>query len=76
MVYAEQENFQLLKGKNKLGCYQFNTQVSEHYFCSICGIYTHHKPRSLPGKYGVNTGCLSGVDSAVLKVKSIEGSAR
>ena len=62
MVYAEQADFKLLKGEHGLGCYQFNTKVAEHYFCRTCGIYTHHKPRALSGKYGINAGCLQGID--------------
>ena len=38
-------------------------QVSalEHFFCSKCGIYTHHQRRSNPNQYGVNVACLSGL---------------
>jgi hypothetical protein len=40
---------------------RFNTGVAQHYFCSRCGIYTHHRRRSNPNQYGVNTACLKGV---------------
>ena len=50
------------KGKDILSLYRFNTMTAEHYFCSICGIYTHHKRRSNRGQYGVNVACLEGVD--------------
>jgi len=33
----------VVKGEKKLRLYQFDTKEAEHYFCSICGIYTHHK---------------------------------
>lgn len=36
--------------------------TAEHYFCSRCGIYTHHRRRSKPNQYGFNLGCLEGVD--------------
>jgi hypothetical protein len=45
-----------------LRLYQFNTKVAKHYFCGICGIYTHHQRRSFPDQYGYNIGCLEGVD--------------
>lgn len=42
--------------------YQFNTMTAKHYFCSNCGIYTHHQRRSNPDQYGFNVGCLEGVN--------------
>ncbi|MEN9533916.1 MAG: hypothetical protein RIQ83_3140 [Pseudomonadota bacterium] len=39
---------QILQGEAALRCYQFNTRTAKHYFCSICGIYTHHQRRSNP----------------------------
>ncbi len=41
--------------------YRFNTGVARHWFCSRCGIYTHHRRRSNPNEYGVNAACLEGV---------------
>ncbi|WP_159660891.1 GFA family protein [Alcanivorax xiamenensis] len=76
MVYAEQADFKLLRGEHSLGCYQFNTKVAEHYFCRTCGIYTHHKPRTLPGKYGINTGCLQGIDPFSQEVTKVNGASR
>jgi hypothetical protein len=54
------------KGQGVLKLYQFNTRTAKHWFCSICGIYTHHQQRSDPTKYGFNVGCLEGVDPSVL----------
>jgi hypothetical protein len=50
------------KGHDALRLYQFNTRAAKHYFCSICGIYTHHQRRSSPDQYGYNVGCLEGVN--------------
>jgi len=50
------------KGADKLSLYSFNTHTAKHYFCSICGIYTHHQRRSNPNEYGVNIGCIEGLD--------------
>ncbi len=52
----------IVKGKEKLKLYQFNTHTARHYFCSECGIYTHHQRRSDPSEYGYNVGCLEGVN--------------
>jgi hypothetical protein len=56
------DQIEIIKGSDKLTLYQFNTKVAKHYFCSVCGIYTHHQRRSFPDEYGYNVGCLEGVD--------------
>ena len=52
----------IVKGHDVLKLYQFNTRTARHYFCSVCGIYTHHQRRSNPEQYGYNVGCLEGVN--------------
>ena len=52
----------IVKGAEHLRLYQFNTHTAKHYFCSNCGIYTHHQRRSSPNQYGFNVGCLEGVN--------------
>ena len=47
---------------DKLALYQWNTRTAKHYFCSVCGIYTHHERRSVPTEYGFNVACIEGVD--------------
>lgn len=59
----------ILKGEDKLKLYQFNTKTAKHYFCSECGIYTHHQRRSNPEQYGFNVACLEGINP--LKIKNI-----
>lgn len=56
----------VVEGQDALTLYQFNTRVAKHYFCSKCGIHTHHQLRSNPQMYGVNVGCLEGVDPFLL----------
>ncbi len=54
--------FSVVHGEEKLSLYQFNTKTAEHYFCSVCGIYTHHKRRSNPDQFSVNVACIEGVN--------------
>ncbi len=60
-VSAALDGFRLLSGAEALSLYQFNTKSAKHYFCSKCGIYTHHQRRSNPHEYGVNVACLAGL---------------
>jgi len=55
------DSFTLLSGADELATYRFNTNVAEHHFCRVCGIYTHHKRRSNPNELGINAACLEGV---------------
>ena len=63
------KDLEIIAGEDKLTLYQFNTKTAKHYFCSICGIYTHHKRRSQPHQFAFNVACLEGVD--VFKIKNI-----
>jgi hypothetical protein len=54
-------NLKILKGKELLSLYTFNTHKAKHYFCSKCGIYTHHQRRSSPSKFGFNISCIEGI---------------
>ena len=60
-VTSTPEGFRILEGADKLATYRFNTKTAEHHFCTVCGIYTHHKRRSAPDQLGVNVACLEGV---------------
>jgi hypothetical protein len=60
-VTSTPEGFRIIAGEDKLATYRFNTKTAEHHFCSVCGIYTHHKRRSNPNEPGVNVACLEGV---------------
>lgn len=64
---ARLEDLTIDEGEDVLSLYQFNTRTARHYFCSRCGIYTHHQRRSNPGLYAFNIACLEGIDPLVLK---------
>ena len=61
-AYVPLSALQITQGADKLSLYQFNTMTAKHYFCSICGIYTHHQTRANPELYGFNLACLEGVN--------------
>jgi len=52
------------RGAESLTLYTWGTGTAKHYFCSTCGIYTHHQRRSNPQEYGVNLGCIEGQNPA------------
>ena len=60
-VTSTPADFELTQGADKLATYRFNTKTAEHHFCTECGIYTHHKRRSVPNQLGVNVACLEGI---------------
>ncbi len=60
-VVVSASGIEVIKGKETLTEYRFNTREVAHYFCSVCGIYTFHQSRSNPEQYGVNVACIAGV---------------
>lgn len=61
VVSAGLADFRILSGAEHLSVYQFHTMSTKHWFCSKCGIYTHHQRRSDPNLFGINAACLEGV---------------
>lgn len=59
----------IVRGESVLNLYQFNTMTAKHFFCSKCGVYTHHQRRSNPSQYGFNVACLEGVNP--LKIEGV-----
>lgn len=59
-------DLEITKGEDALTLYTWGTGTAKHYFCSTCGIYTHHRRRSNPNEYGINIGGLDGVNPAEL----------
>lgn len=60
------DRLRVTRGADALRLYQWNTKIARHWFCSVCGIYTHHQRRSVPTEYGFNLACIEGVDIEVL----------
>ena len=61
-VSAPLDGIKIVRGAELLSEYSFGTHTARHYFCRICGIYTHHRRRSNPNEYGVNAGALEGIN--------------
>lgn len=73
MVSAALGGIEVVKG-DSLQLYQFGSRIAKHYFCGICGIYTHHQRRSNPQEYGVNAGAIVGVNpSDIADVPWVDG---
>lgn len=60
-VSAAVGGIRFIRGEDMLTSYRFNTGEAQHFFCSRCGIYTHHRRRSNPDQYGINVACLDGI---------------
>ncbi len=58
MATARLAELKITKGQDKLSLYQWNSKIAKHYFCSVCGIYTHHQRRKAPDEYGYNVACI------------------
>ena len=52
----------VIEGQESLSLYQWNTGIARHYFCKVCGVYTHHQRRSRPDEFAFNVACLDGPD--------------
>jgi hypothetical protein len=61
VAMAETGGVEILEGEDALTSYRFHTGAAQHFFCSHCGIYTHHQRRSNTSLFAVNVACLDGV---------------
>ena len=49
-------------GADQISTYTWNTREAQHYFCKVCGIYTHHVMRGETQTVGINMACIEGFD--------------
>ena len=64
MAKIKLENLKIIKGQYKLSVYKFGKKhLAEHFFCKICGIYTHHRSYTNPENYEFNVACIDKVDT-------------
>jgi hypothetical protein len=73
MFKVHESYFELKTDWDKLGLYQWNTEVAKHYFCKNCGIYTFHRKRAAPDHYGINVYCLDDIDISTINIRKTEG---
>jgi hypothetical protein len=59
--YCRMGGIRFLQGEDALTSYRVHTGSAQHFFCSRCGIYTHHQRRSNQNLYAVNVACQDGV---------------
>ena len=52
----------VIAGEHLISTYTWNTQEAQHYFCKVCGIYTHHVMRGQTSTVGINMACIEGFD--------------
>ena len=62
MAMVSKKSLSIIKGEKYLASYKFNTMVAEHFFCKICGIYTHHNRRLDTNGVGINIGCIDEIN--------------
>ncbi|WP_375281603.1 GFA family protein [Pseudooctadecabacter sp.] len=64
VVFVGAGDLEIVQGEKDLTLYQWNTGQEEHFFCSHCGIYTHHQHADPREGYAVNLGAIEGVNPA------------
>ncbi|MCH8105297.1 MAG: GFA family protein [Proteobacteria bacterium] len=67
------ENLSIEADENNIGLYQFGSKIAKHYFCKICGIYTHNEMLRKPGHMRVNLGCVDDLDTSILGLVVFDG---
>lgn len=72
-IHVPKSRFRMLKGKDVLAEYQFNTKVARHYFCTYCGVKSFYVPRSHPDGISVNARCLSREKVSSIQVTPFDG---
>jgi hypothetical protein len=65
--------FRLIKGRDALTTYTFNTGTAKHYFCSNCGVKSFYVPRSHPDGFSVNARCIDSPTITGLKISFVDG---
>lgn len=72
-MMAKHQDFTLIRGRDRLNSYRFNTQQAEHLFCSVCGIKSFYQPRSHPDSWSINARCVDGFDKKSWQIDHFDG---
>ena len=62
MGAAPRTALRVTAGADLISTYTWNTREAQHYFCKVCGIYTHHVMRGETQTVGLNMACIDGFD--------------
>jgi hypothetical protein len=65
--------FRLVKGKEALTTYTFNTGTAKHHFCSTCGVKSFYVPRSHPDGVSVNVRCIDSPTITGVRINYVDG---
>lgn len=72
MIFVPEAELTVGSGET-LRRYTFGTGTAQHFFCSTCGIYTHHRARSNPQVFAVNVGTVEGIDIRAVSHGWVDG---
>jgi hypothetical protein len=67
------ERFRLIRGRDALTTYTFNTGVAQHHFCKHCGVKSFYVPRSHPDGISVNARCIDAGTVESMSVRPFDG---
>jgi hypothetical protein len=67
------ERFRLIRGRDSLTTYTFNTGVAQHHFCRHCGVKSFYVPRSHPDGISVNARCIDSSTVESMSVRPFDG---
>lgn len=73
MAQIDESALTILAGEDELALYTWNTGVAQHRFCRRCGVYTFHRKRAAPDRFGVNVACLEGFDPDSVRFREADG---
>jgi hypothetical protein len=66
-------HLRLVRGREAITTYTFNTGVAQHLFCKVCGVKPFYVPRSNPDGFSVNVRCLDRSTIRSLRVRPFDG---
>lgn len=72
-VIVPASRFRLLRGRENLTEYTFNTGVAKHLFCKTCGIKSFYTPRSNPDGAAITWRCIDDWQGLAVTVNRFDG---